>query len=226
MPFLPAGAAPYLAPYAAFLALVELQARLPAAAAVLFPLRVAVPAALLAFFWRRGAYPELRGYALAAGTLADIGVGLAIAVLWVGPYLLWPSLARGAAFDAELMGEGGRALVLGLRLAGFALVTPFVEELFVRSFLLRFAEVFERDGDFRREPIARFAWRGFLVTALWFTFSHAPWQWWVALPTGVALNAWLYQRGHLVACVVAHAVANAAIWALVVLGPTPLWEFL
>jgi hypothetical protein len=64
------------------------------------------------------------------------------------------------------------------------------------------------------------------VTVLWFTFSHQPWEWLVALPTGIALNAWLYARRHLGACVVAHAVANASIWAVVVFGERALWEFL
>ena len=225
MSLLPSGALPYVAPYAMFLLLVELGARLPGAAPVLFPLRLVAPAALLAWFWRRGAYPELRGYRASAATFADICAGLLIAALWVGPYLLLPSLARGESFDPALLGEAGRALALGLRLAGFALVTPFVEELFVRSFLLRFAEVLER-GDFREVAVARFAWRGFVVSVLWFTFSHATWEWSVALPTGIAFNAWLYARRHLMACVIAHAVANAAIWALVVFAPTPLWEFL
>jgi CAAX prenyl protease-like protein len=225
MQLLPAGAAAYVLPYAVFLALVAAGAYAPAAAPVLFPLRVIAPALLLAWFWRRGAFPELRGYRIGAGTLADIAVGLAIAALWVAPYLSWTSLARGEPFDPALLGEERRGLALALRLAGFALVTPFVEELFVRSFLLRFAETFER-GDFRSEPIARFAERGFLVTVLWFTFTHAQWEWWVAFPTGVVFNLWLYARGHLMACVVAHAVANAAIWTLVVLGPAPLWEFL
>jgi CAAX prenyl protease-like protein len=225
MSFLPAGAAAYVVPYGVFLALVELGARIPAAAALTFPLRVLAPAALLVWFWRRGAYPELRGYRVGAGTVGDALAGLALAVVWVGPYLLWPELPRGEAFDPELLGAPQRELALTLRLVGFALVTPFVEELFVRSFLLRFAETFER-GDFRSEPIARFAWRGLATTALWFTFSHAQWEWPVALPVGLAFNAWLYWRGHLVACVIAHAVTNAAIWALVVLGPIPLWMFL
>jgi uncharacterized protein len=225
MSMLPAGAVPYAAPYAALLLLVELGARAPGAAALLLPLRVVVPAALLAWFWRRGAFPELRGYRASAATLSDVLVGLAIAAVWVAPYVLFPTLERGRPFDAAQLGEQHRALALTLRLAGFALVTPFVEELFVRSFVLRFAQVFVR-GDFRSEPIARFAWRGFLVSVLWFTVSHATWEWWVALPTGIALNGWLYARRHLMACVIAHAVANAAIWALVVLGPTPLWEFL
>ncbi len=225
MSFLPAGSLPYLVPYAVFLALVELQERAPGLAGLAFVLRVGVPALLLAWFWRRGAYAELRGHRVSAASLLDVAVGVAIAALWVGPYVIWPTLPRGAAFDAELLGEGTRSVTLALRLAGFALVTPFVEELFVRSFLMRFAETLER-GDFRTLPVARVALRGFVVTALWFTFTHAPWEWWVALPTGIALNAWLHWRGQLGACVVAHATANAAIWALVVLGPLPLWEFL
>ena len=52
---------PYLVPLFAFLVLGELAGRLPAAvAAWIFPLRVLVPAALLAHFFRQGAYPELR----------------------------------------------------------------------------------------------------------------------------------------------------------------------
>ncbi len=226
MPFLGPGVWPYLAPYAAFLVLVELQGRIPAAAPWLFGLRVVIPAALLAGFWRGGAYRELTRFRVDARVLLDVLCGLAIAALWVGPYLASPSLARGTPFDPDLMGESRRTLALGLRLAGFALVTPFVEELFVRSFLLRYAEVFDRGGDFRAIPIGRFGWRGFLLTVAWFTFSHEAWEWWVALPTGIAFNAWLYWRRHLAACVIAHAVANAAIWALVVLGPEPLWEFL
>jgi hypothetical protein len=208
-----------------FLALVETSARIPAAAPALFVLRIFAPAALLVWFWRRGAYVELRGYRPGLGTVADTLAGLAIAALWAGPYVLWPALARGEPFDPALLGEERRTLTLALRLAGFALVTPFVEELFVRSFLLRFVETLER-GDFRAVPIARFAWRGFVTTVLWFTLSHAQWEWWVALPAAVAFNAWLYWRGHLMACVVAHAVTNAAIWGLVVLGPMDLWEFL
>ncbi len=224
MPLLPAGSAPYLVPYAVFLAFVQLESLAPTLLKPMFVLRVLAPALLIAGYWRSGAYPELRGYRVGARTLLDLAAGLAIAALWVGPYLAFPSLPRGEPFAPELLGADPRAW-LGLRLFGFALVTPFVEELFVRSFLLRFAEVFEA-GDFRAEPVARFALRGFVVTVLWFTLTHAPWEWWVALPSGIAFNAWLYWRGHLAACVVAHAAANAAIWALVVFGPIPLWEFL
>lgn len=222
---LPAGSLPYVAPYGLFLALVQLQAALPSAAAPLFALRVAAPAALLAFFWRRGAYGELRGYRGGAGAAADVAVGVALAALWIAPYWAAPALPRGEPFDPGLL-AGSKAMTLGLRLLGFAAVTPFVEELFVRSFLLRFVDAERSGGDFRREPIGRFAWPSFFVTTVWFTASHAPWEWWVALPTGVALNLWLVRRRQLGACVVAHATANAAIWGIVVLGPGSFWELL
>ncbi len=77
-----------------------------------------------------------------------------------------------------------------------------------------------------RCPSPRFTRLSFAATALWFTFSHVSWEWAVALPTGIALNAWLAWRGHLMACVVAHAVANAAIFVLAVTGPDWMLAFL
>ncbi len=215
---------PYLAPYGLFLLLGASLDRLPAGAALPgLLLKALAPAALVFWFARRGRLPELRGYRFAA---SDIGVGLLIAALWLAPYLVLPSLARGEAFDPAVAGESQRGLVLALRLLGFACVTPFVEELFVRSFLHRFLAVWNGRGDFRRVPLARFTRVGFSGTLAYFTLSHAPWEYWVALPTGALFNAWLYQRGHIGATIVAHATANFSIWCLVVFGPVPLWEFL
>jgi CAAX prenyl protease-like protein len=217
---------PYLAPYGLFLMLVELGNRLPGPSLALIALKILVPAGLLLYFARQGAYPELSGYRLRAGTLADVAVGLGIAALWVGPYLVFPALGRGEPFDPDVLGADRASLVLAARLVGFAAVTPFVEELFVRSFLHRYLEVWRSGADFRDQPIARYTPIAFIGTVVWFTLTHAPWEWWVALPTGVVFNLWLYRRGQLGAVVVAHATANAAIWLLVVLGEFDLWPFL
>ncbi len=218
---------PYLAPYGVFLVLVEIGSRLPEAWA--FPAlvaRVLVPGALVVHYWRRGLYPELRGYGFGAGTLGDIAAGLAIALLWVLPFALWPCLERGGAFEPGEPGSTGRMLTLGVRLVGFAMVTPFVEELFVRSFLHRYLQVWDGRGHFLDLPVARYSRLGFVGTVVWFVLSHAPWEWGVAAVAGVLLNLWLYRRGHIGAVIVAHAVANGAIWAWVVLGAGSYWEFL
>ena len=216
---------PYVAPYGVLVGLAELGNWLPALEVPLLAARVVLPAALLALAWRSGAYAELRAKRGAA-RLGDVAFGLGIAALWLAPYLLWPDLPRGDPFDPDRLGAEWRELWLALRLAGFVLVSPLVEELFVRSFLHRVAEVWPHWAAFAQRPVGHANARAFGVTWLWFTLSHLPWEWWVAAPTGALFNLWLYRRGNLRSVWLAHAVANAAIGALVVAGPYRLWAFL
>jgi CAAX prenyl protease-like protein len=218
---------PYVAPYAVLLICAELAGWLPAGfEAPLLALRVVLPALLLLVAWRRGAFAELAAGPRAGGVALDAAFGLGIALLWLAPYLLVPALPRGEPFDPDAQGAALRPAWVGLRLAGFVLVSPLVEELFVRSFLHRIVEVWPDWRTFWRRPLATFERTAFFVTVAWFTLSHAPWEWWVAIPTGVLLNAWLYRRGQLRSVWIAHAVANGAIGGLVAFGPWPLWAFL
>ena len=216
---------PYLAPYGIFLILVELGARVPPDVVwVVRALRVLLPGFLVFYFARIGRYPELAGYRPgAAGLAADVAAGVGIAALWMGPYLLFPALSRphvSEGFDpSAIYGPGREALGYAVRVLGFAVVTPFVEELFVRSFLHRLAEVVDTHMDFRKLPVGQYTRRGFVATVVWFTLTHVMWEWPVALVAGVLFNLWLYRRGHIGSVIVAHAAANAAIWLAVVLGP-------
>ena len=116
------------------------------------------------------------------------------------------------------MGESLRSVTLGLRFLGFAAVTPFMEELFVRSWLLRFLVVIDTRGDFRNVPVGTFTWLSFLVTVTWFTFTHLSWEWGVAAATGVVYNLWLYRRRQIGAVVVSHGVTNASLFLAAWLG--------
>ena len=150
--------------------------------------KVALPGALFLWYLRRGAFPELRQRPSLPGALADVAYGVLIAALWMGPFLLFPELPRpepADGFDPDQLGEGSRGFVLGVRLLGFAGVTPFVEELFVRSFVLRLSDVARTDMNIGRVPMARFTWPSFLVTVVWFTFTHVSWEWGVAFVAGI-----------------------------------------
>lgn len=210
---------PYFAPMIAFALVLQAGEYVPASAAVgLMAMRVLAPLAVFVYFLRLGSYPELKGFSLTGWNLADVAVGLGVAALWMTPYVLWPGLRPDAseAFDAGAAGEGLRTAMLGLRFAGFVLVTPLIEELLVRSYLLREAEVYNSDQSFRSIPVGKFAWTGFLVTLVWFTFTHLQWEWPVAAATGVIYNVWLYQRRHIGALILTHAVTNAALFGAVV----------
>ena len=117
--------------------------------------------------------------------------------------------------DPEQLGAQSLAWVLGLRMLGYALVTPFFEELFIRSFVMRYAEVFRARADFRDVPLALFSWTSFLATVVVFTLAHVPWQWAVAVPWVVLTNLWFYYRKDLYAVILVHATTNATILAAV-----------
>lgn len=233
------GWSPYWFPMLAFLLLVEIGGRTPdAAAPLVLLLKVAVPGALVAWYASRGRYPELRGHVFTlGGTALDVGVGLLGALIWVAPFLLFDSLRpeNAEGFDASQLGPSLAWLAIALRAVGYAVVTPFVEELFVRSWLLRFIDVFDRRKDFRNVPIARFSWRSFLVVVIYFVFSHLPWEWGVMFAWTLLTMAWFYHRQHIAPLVLVHAVTNGAILAFVVLcdgvfhdgagRPIPLWFF-
>jgi CAAX prenyl protease-like protein len=202
-----------------FLALIEIGSRVPDHWALAFlALKVAIPGGAVAVYAWRGAYPELRGLRLSSAIALDVAVGLLGAVLWVGPFLLFAGLRPdGPGFAPEAFGErAGWAWTL--RGIGYAAVTPFVEELFVRSWLLRFIDVFDQRKDFRKVPIGLFRWRSFLVVSLYFVLSHQPWEWGVMAVWTLLTMAWFYHRRSLVALVIVHAVTNGAIFAFVALA--------
>ncbi len=214
---------PYLVPYFGFLVLADLSSRLPTSAAGFgLVLRVALPLGALLYFARdRATYPELREFrGGAAGATLDFAVGLIGAALWMAPYLIWESLRppAEASFDPELLGAAALPLVLGLRTLGYGLVTPVMEELFLRSWLPRYVEVFDRRADFRDLPLARFTRRSFAAVGICFVITHQPWEWWVALPWFLLSQLWFYRRQQLGSVVLLHAGSNLGILAAVVVA--------
>ena len=212
---------PYVLPYVAFLASVELLNRvLPEDWAGLgLVLKPAVPAVLLVWFAMRGAYPELRRRPELrwprldlGGRVLDVAVGLVLAVLWVAPFVFFETLRpEGPGFDLDQLGEANRPLTLGLRLFGYALVTPLFEEIFIRSFVMRYSEVYRQRGDFRTVPLAHYTLGSFVTTTIVFTLGHVPWEWWVAVPWVAITNLWFYYRKDLWALILTHATTNAAL---------------
>jgi CAAX prenyl protease-like protein len=214
---------PYVLPYLSFLLAVEVARRLPGAAGPwMLVVKPALPTALIVHFWRRGAYPELRSLRdLRPGALLqDAAVGFVLALLWMAPYLLAPELRPDPAdaFDPEQLGHGLLPLVVALRLLGYACVTPVFEELFIRSFVMRYADVYAERGDFRDVPLARYSLRSFLVTVVVFSVGHVPWEWWVAVPWVSLSNLWFYHRRSLAAVIVLHAVTNASLLGFALFG--------
>ena len=231
---------PYLGPYLGFGLIAAVGDRLPdAAAPIMLIVKPGVTAALIGYFWWRGAYPELRGFRWGSPwVLADLAVGVALALLWMGPYLVFPAIRPAdvsGGFDPNMLGASLAPAVVALRMVGYAGVTPIFEELFMRSFVMRFAEVWDGKGDFRNIPIAHYTRNSFLAVVVIFTLAHLPWEYWVMVPWAILSTLWFYWRGHLIAVIVLHAATNGAILLIVARtegmfldasgNPLPLWFF-
>jgi CAAX prenyl protease-like protein len=108
-------------------------------------------------------------------------------------------------------------VLVALRLFGAAIVVPVMEELFWRSFLMRWiqAPVFE-GVDPRAVGL-----RAVVGSTFVFTLAHTLWL--AAVVAGL-VYAWLYIRtGKLWVPVIAHAVTNGVLGAWVV--ATGNWQF-
>lgn len=197
-------------------------------------IRVVVPLAVVAFFYARGCYPELKSR-FGPRTVLDLVVGVALAIVWAGPYVFFPAMRPdfADAFDPAMAGADWTNVVLALRMIGFAAITPVIEELFMRSFVMRYADVYDSDESFRSVPIARYTIRSFLVVVAVFLATHAMWQWPVMLVWAALTNLWFYYRKDLMAVIVVHAATNASLLLTAIFlsdrfsdgagGMLPLW---
>ncbi len=131
------------------------------------------------WFYRRE-YPELRERISARQSLTAILVGAAVFVVWILPEGLYPQLGD-SEFNPMIF-DSPRAvwILVAFRLAGAVLVVPVFEELFWRSFLLRWVI----KPDFLQVELGKFTWLSFAVVTLFFGLEHN--RWLVGLFAGAA----------------------------------------
>ena len=182
-----------------------------------YPLRVAA-VALILFFYRRQ-YRDIRWRDLAEwrNTLICVAAGALIFFLWINMDWTTASLSP-PGFDPTLLpGILGPGVLLTARLTGAVLIVPVMEELFWRSFLLRYLV----DTDFTKVAPGTFSWFSFSATSVLFALEH---HYLVAgLMAGIALNLLMYFTRSLSQCILAHATANLALGLYVM--QTGQWRF-
>jgi CAAX prenyl protease-like protein len=215
-----AGTAAYVVPFLVLMALLGAGSALSLPSAWTYPVRTAAVAAAILVFSRRAVD-------LCAGRpLASALLGLAVFAIWVGPDLLFPGYREHWLFSGPLL-RGGPAAApearaslafLFFRIAGSALVVPIVEELFWRGWMMRWLI----SPHFEEVPPGVYNARAFWITAALFASEHGAY-WDVGLAAGIAFNWWMIRTRRLGDCILAHAVANAALAAYVLAAGK--WEY-
>lgn len=213
-----------IAPFALFMLLLVLRGSLPGDGSSAFDprwvyaLTVLLVGGVLLWFWRE--YGELAVPNLPdlKEALLAVAVGVVVFVLWIN--LDAPILRIGdpsATFTpVNAQGELQWPLI-AVRWIGAALLVPVMEELFWRSFLMRWID----RPQFETVVPQRVSLKAILLSTFVFTLAHTLWL--AAIVAGLAY-AWLFVRtGKLWVPVIAHAVTNGVLGVWVVM--TGSWSF-
>jgi CAAX prenyl protease-like protein len=169
----------------------------------LYPVKIVVVAGLLLLFWRQ--YDELRAVRISFGVVAaSVLAGVLVFVLWINLNANWMVVGQSAGFDPRDDGRIVWSLVF-MRLAGAALVVPVMEELFWRSFLMRWIVA----EDFEKVVPRQVKLKSFVVTVILFGVEH---NLWFAGVVAGSVYSMLYMRTNsLWSAILAHGVTNGVL---------------
>lgn len=202
-------------------ALIPLAAAAGLSARVELLVRLLLPAAALAWYWRD--LPPLK----VNRPVASVLVGVGVFAVWIAPDLLFPGwrshwLLQNAFFGKLAVSLPASSLDnpadLFLRGVRACTVVALAEELFWRGWFMRWLI---RD-DFESISVGAYQAWAFSLTAVLFAVEHGPY-WDVGLAAGLLYNWWAVRTHSLGDLMLAHGVTNAALAAFVIVARR--WQY-
>ena len=211
-------------PFAAFMVLLAARGAMPEDGSWgidprwLYGLTVLIVGGLLAWFWREYGELVLQTLPTLAEAALAVAVGLIVFGLWIHLDAAWMRLGEPSAGFVPKDANGQLLWpLIAVRWVGASLLVPVMEELFWRSFLMRWVQ----SPQFESVLPQRVGLKAVVLSTFVFMLAHTLWL--AAIIAGLAY-AWLYIRtGKLWVPVIAHAVTNGVlgVWVL----QTQRWEF-
>ncbi|WP_229496404.1 CAAX prenyl protease-related protein [Massilia polaris] len=174
----------------------------------LYAVKISAVMLMLVIFRRH--YTELRGPRLGIGAaIVALVTGAVVLVLWVSLNADWMMIGSPDGFNPTTDGRIDW-LMVAVRIFGAALVVPVMEELFWRSFLMRWIDA----ADFEKVEPAKASLKAFVVTVLLFGFEHNLWL--AGIVAGAAYGALYVRHRTLWSPILAHALTNGLLGVWIV----------
>ncbi|MEO7454107.1 MAG: CAAX prenyl protease-related protein [Fimbriimonadales bacterium] len=203
---------PYVVPMILFAAITMAEGELGNYVAVYIAKVIIVTGALIYF---RSVWKEIKFEA--KWLVPSIVIGVALFAAWVGieknfgyPHMTF--LGDRTAFNplTEADNAGMRAAFFAFRFFGLVLMVPLMEEIFWRSFLLRFIT----KPEFQTLKVGEFTNVALLIGTAFFGLAHP--EWLPAVIFALAISLWLRYTKSLFAAIIVHLVTNLALGIYVV----------
>ena len=204
-----------VAPFVVFMLFLVLRGNWPESVAFdtrwVYGLSVLVVGGMLLYWHReygelaKANAPNLREVAV------SIGVGLGVFVLWIQLDAPWMTLAEPSAQFLPIDLQGGLIWpLIAMRWVGAALLVPVMEELFWRSYLMRWIQ----SPQFASTDPQKVGLKAIVLSTFVFVLAHTLWL--AAAMAGFAYALLYVRTGKLWTAVIAHAVTNGAlgIWVI------------
>lgn len=189
---------PYVIPFLVFAGFTYLVPWFNMSRFLVYPAKTLSVLVLLVFFW-----PKIRSEIRLCWDMNAVMAGILVFAIWIGLEGYYPQLGTSSGFNPYEAGNSTYTMILiAFRLFGAVLVVPVIEELFWRSFALRFL----MDSNFTRVALGSFSWFSFFAVSVAFGLEH--YRWLPGILAGMIYALLLYQRKNLFSPILAHAVTN------------------
>ena len=209
---------PYVVPFSVFMVLTEAGRYFPAHAHLLYIVKTITVGGLL-WFWHRSYASDFSFKLSMGGYLSAVIAGLFVLAIWILPDKIFPQYGTDEVFNPFSFNipQFAAYALIAVRLIGAAIVVPVMEELFWRSFLLRYLI----NPNFKKVALGTFSWFSFTAVVILFGVEHhrlIP-----GMIAGVIYTALVIYQKNLAGCVLAHAFTNLGLSIYVI--ATQSWEF-
>lgn len=206
----------YVAPMATFMLITTLEGLWPGAYPWLYGVKVIVVSTLLGILARP--WQDVRPGGKV--TVTAIAVGLIVFAEWIllDQWIPYPHLGERVGYNPFVSLTGWILPVfLAFRFYGLVVMVPIMEEIFWRSFLLRYLSV----PEFQKIPVGTFTWGAFAISCVLFGLLHS--EWLVAIICAIIYTLLLKVTKSLYACMIAHSTTNLALGIYILMNSA--WRY-
>ncbi len=209
---------PYVVPFTLFLFLTEPARFYPALIPHLYISKTVLVGALL-WFWRHRYAADFTSGLSLREVLTAFCSGLLVLVIWIVPEKHLFQIGQSSGFNPYALSESMTAAIglIGVRLVGSSVVVPVMEELFWRSFLMRYLI----SSDFRSVSVGTFTWFSFIGISVLFGLEHHRVV--VGIIAGLIYGLLLVHQKNLKGVILAHGVTNCGLGIYIL--ATDNWMF-
>ena len=203
---------PYIVPFALYAVCMYTAPLFNTSQFLVYPVKTILVAVSLIYFWNT--YKQEIRFTF---SWLPVISGVVVFFIWVLPEGLYPQIGHSEFNPFDQASGYGVYFLIVFRLVGASLIVPIMEELFWRSFALRFCI----RSDFKSIPLGHFSWSSFILISLLFGFEHH--RWLVGIFAGMIYAGVLYRRKNLFDPILSHAITNFLLGLYVIL--THQWSF-